>query len=225
MLSVQIRANRKLFGVKVFYPPNSIGKTDCPYFQEKSKSILQKNITEENTHGKDKGVKMFELNDVLVYGTNGVCKISDIRKENLSGIKAETYYILSPIFGTQSTLYIPTENRKLSDKLRPVMVKEKLSEIMNTAKENDLPWETDDRVRGEKFHDIVANGLSSDLLLVIKCIVRRRNELKLKIKKLHAADERTLALCEKIASEEYAYAYGIDIAEAVTYIENELTAA
>lgn len=168
---------------------------------------------------------MFELNDVLVYGTNGVCKISDIRKENFSGLKSEMYYILSPVFGTQSTLYVPTGNSKLSTKLRPVMVKETLNEMMNTAKENDLPWEADDRIRGEHFHEIVSNGLSPELLLVIKCIVRRRNELKLKIKKLHAADERTLALCEKIASEEYAYAYGIDVAEAVTFIENELTAA
>lgn len=164
---------------------------------------------------------MFELNDILVYGNNGVCKVCDIRKEKFSGTPT-MYYILSPVFGTQSTLYVPTENPKLSSKLRHVMLKETLDDMMTTAKNSEIKWESDDRTRGEKFHDIIAKGLSCELLLVIKCIITKRNELKLKIKKLHSADERALALCEKIAGEEYAYAFGVDVEDAISHIENEL---
>lgn len=204
--------------------PKSNGKSVCPVFRTNSRNTSQNNTTVVNTHGKDKGRKMFELNDILVYGNNGVCKVSDIRKEKFSGTPT-MYYILSPVFGSQSTLYVPTENSKLASKLRPVMMKETLDNMMTTAKNSEVKWESDDRTRNEKFHDIIAKGLSSELLMVIKCIVIRRNELKQKIKKLHAADERALALCEKIAGEEYAYAFGVEVEDAVSHIENELAQA
>lgn len=168
---------------------------------------------------------MFEQNDILVYGNNGVCKVSDIRKERFSGATPTMYYILSPVFGSQSTLYVPTENSKLSSKLRPVMLKDKLEDMMNTAKNASVSWENDDRVRGEKFHNIVSNGLSCELLLVMKSIIIKRNELKKKIKKLHTADERVLAICEKIIGEEYAYAFGVEVNDALSYIEEKLTDA
>lgn len=167
---------------------------------------------------------MYELNDVLVYGTNGVCRISDIRKENFSHSKAEIYYILTPVFGSESTLYVPTENNLLVGKLRPVMIKDDLVNMLNFAKCSDVKWNDDDRVRDEEFHCIISKGLSKDLLLIIKNIISHKNELRMKIKKLHAADERALALSEKIAGEEFAYAYGINVVDAVALLENELTA-
>lgn len=166
---------------------------------------------------------MFELNDVLVYGTSGVCKISDIRKERFASAKAEMYYILSPIFGAQSTLYVPKANAALVGRLRPVMLKDDLSSMLSRAKLSNVKWNNDDRTRDEEFRSIVSNGLSTDLLMMIKNILLHRNELRVKIKKLHAADERVLALSEKIAGEEFAYVYGIDVSDAVTLLENELT--
>lgn len=165
---------------------------------------------------------MFELNDVLVYGANGVCKICDIRKERFASSKAELYYILSPIFGTQSTLYVPKENNILVKKLRPVMLKEDLHSMLDCAKSSDVNWNNDDRTRDEEFRSIVSHGLSVDLLLLIKAILIHRNELRVKIKKLHASDERVLVLSEKIAGEEFAYAYGMEVHDAVTLLENEL---
>ena len=167
---------------------------------------------------------MYELNEILVYGNNGVCRLVDIRKEIFTGSPA-MYYILSPVFGGQTTLYVPIENTALSSKLRPVMLKETLHEMMLTAKSSAADWEKDDRLRSEKFHTIVSNGLSSELLTVLKSLVIHRNELKQTVKKLHNADERTLALCEKIIGEEYAYAFGVDVSDALSHIENELTAA
>lgn len=167
---------------------------------------------------------MYELNEILVYGNNGVCKVVDIRKEQFKGSPA-MYYILSPIFSRQSALYVPIENTTLSSKLRPVMLKETLHEMMLEAKSSEAVWENNDRVRGEKFHTILANGLSSELLKVLKSLVIHKNELKQTVKKLHNADERTLAICEKVVGEEYAYAFGVDVDDALSHIENELTVA
>ena len=99
------------------------------------------------------------------------------------------------------------------------------SYFLTVPKSSEAVWENNDRVRGEKFHTILANGLSSELLKVLKSLVIHKNELKQTVKKLHNSDERTLAICEKVVGEEYAYAFGVDVDDALSHIENELTAA
>lgn len=168
---------------------------------------------------------MFELNDVLVYGNNGVCRIADIRKERFTAAKEEMYYILSPVFGSQSKLYVPMKNIQLVEKLRPVMYKDALTSMLSAAKQVNVKWNSDDRIRDEEFHSTVAKGLNTELLVLIKNILFHKIELKDKIKKLHASDERMLTLSEKIAGEEFAYVMGMDVSEAVAFLEKELTAA
>jgi len=166
---------------------------------------------------------MYELNQILVYGSSGVCKLVDIRTEHFTDSPA-LYYILSPVFSSQSTLYVPIENPKLSSKLRPVMMKETLHEMMITAKNSSVIWETNDRIRAENFNKVVSNGMSCELLTIFKSLIIHKNELKNSVKKLHNADERTLALCEKIVGEEFAYAFGVEVNDALSHIQNELVA-
>ena len=175
------------------------------------------------TRGKDK-VFMYELNEILVYGNNGVCKLVDIRKERFSGAPT-MYYILAPVFDSRSKVYVPVNNEKLASRLRPVMLKEKLHEMMLEAKSSEITWESDDRKRGQEFHDIVSGGLSLELLTVMKTLVIHRQELSRSVRRLHSADEKTLALCEKIVGEEFAYAFGVDVDDALSHIEGEFTAA
>lgn len=166
---------------------------------------------------------MYELNQILVYGNSGVCRLVDIRTETFTDTPA-LYYILSPVFSSQSTLYVPIENPKLSSKLRPVMMKETLHEMVLTAKNSSASWESDDRIRAENFNKVVSNGMSSELLTIFKSLILHKHELKSGVKKLHNADERTLALCEKIVGEEFAYAFGVEVDDALSHIQNELVA-
>ena len=166
---------------------------------------------------------MYELNEILVYGNNGVCKVVDIRKEQFTGSPA-MYYILSPIFSRQSALYVPIENTTLSSKLRPVMLKETLHEMVLTAKHSNACWESNDRIRAENFNRVVSKGMSSELLTIFKSLIIHKHDLKSGVKKLHHADERILELCEKIVGEKFAYAFVVEIDDALSHIQHELVA-
>ena len=54
---------------------------------------------------------MFNIGDCVMYGTSGLCKIIDIRKENFGG-KPEEYYILELVFDQSTVIYAPLENNK-----------------------------------------------------------------------------------------------------------------
>lgn len=169
-------------------------------------------------------MKMFQLNDVLVYGNNGVFRLEDIRNESIMG-KTMTYYILEPIFENRSRFYVPVSNETLTATLRPVMMKETLHEMMISARDSDVAWQEDDRIRDREFHDIVAGGMSCDLLRVMKAIILHKIELKNTVKKLHSADEKILAACKRIIGEEFAFAFGVEVDDALSHIESEFIAA
>ncbi len=51
---------------------------------------------------------MFKVNDKVVYGTHGVCKIAEITNKTV-GKCTMNYYVLKPIYQENQTLYVPTE--------------------------------------------------------------------------------------------------------------------
>ena len=167
---------------------------------------------------------MYEKNEILVYANYGVCRLTDIRRENFTD-QPEMYYILSPVFDERSTIYVPTESLTAEKKLRPIMTKDALDEMLNNAVHSETQWESNDRKRGEQFKSVTAKGLSPALLEVMKSLTIKKDELKKKVKRLHVSDERTLAACEKIVGEEYAYAFGVDVNDALSHIKNEFLSA
>lgn len=167
---------------------------------------------------------MLELNEVFVYGNNGVCRLDEIRSEDILGKKCMCY-IFTPVFDSHSKFYVPVGNQALTSSIRPVMVKEKLHEMVVHARSSSIGWEQNDRKRGEEFHSIIVGGLSEDLLTVMKVLLRRKKELCSTVRRLHSADEKALAACKKIVGEEFAYAFGVDVDDALSHLEQELTAA
>lgn len=164
---------------------------------------------------------MYEQNDILVYGNNGVCRLVDIRRERFGGAYG-MYYILAPLYDSRSRYYVPVGSDKLKARLRPVMEKGELDGMMNAARGGEAVWEPDDRKREHDFHEIVSKGLSEELIGVMRTLLLRKRTLMQDTRRLRSADEKVLSLCEKIVSEEYACAFGVDVGDALSYIRGEL---
>ncbi|MGN0518237.1 MAG: CarD family transcriptional regulator [Acutalibacteraceae bacterium] len=165
---------------------------------------------------------MFEINDVIAYGTTGICKIEDIRSEKLfSGDKKKImYYILKPIYSPGSTVYVPVDNEKMTVKMRYILTKDEIDDMINQAKNKRIEWINDDQSRAVRFNDIMANGICADLLTLVKCLYDRKQQLAQTNKKFHAADERVLLAAEKSIKEEFAYVLEIDVDDVGNYILN-----
>lgn len=67
---------------------------------------------------------MFSKNEYIIYGSTGVCKIIDIVKKKFGFNKEREYYILKPAYDTNSTIYAPIDNDKIS--IRKIMTKEEV---------------------------------------------------------------------------------------------------
>ena len=55
--------------------------------------------------------KLFRVNDVVIYGSQGVCEITGIEERQISGEMIK-YYVLKPRNDSGATFYVPTWNEK-----------------------------------------------------------------------------------------------------------------
>jgi CarD family transcriptional regulator len=167
----------------------------------------------------------FKKNDYIVYGTNGICHIEDIQPMSFDRKKdSDLYYILRPLSNPASTVFVPLKNENLTSKMRDVMTKEQIHELLEDMKGKELPWEQNRRFRSETFHEILTKGVQEELLLMVQCIYMRKKQLTEDGKKLPTTDSNTLKAAEKLVEEEFAYVLNIAKEEVGSYIKGVMTA-
>ena len=165
----------------------------------------------------------FEKGQHVIYGTNGLCTVEDIKKMSfIKGEKAKEYYILEPVKAKASTIFVPMDNEKLMSKMRGAMTKGQIDSLLLGMSDKELAWEDDRRVRAETFHDIIAKGVSEDLLLMIRCIYIKKRDLEERNKKLAMTDNKSLEFAEAMVEEEFSYVLDIKRSEVGAYIRKVL---
>ena len=165
----------------------------------------------------------FDIGEYVSYGINGMCNIEDIRPMQLSqSVEKMMYYILRPESNPKSTIFVPVNNQKLVSKMRELMTKDEINAMLVRMKDRTLEWEKDVRFRTESFHEILNNGVNQDLILMIRCLHRKRQELIQLGKKLPARDNNTLKTAERLVEEEFAHVLHIKCEEVSDYIRDVL---
>ena len=165
----------------------------------------------------------FDIGEYVSYGINGMCNIEDIRPMQLSqSVEKMMYYTLRPESNPKSTIFVPVNNQKLVSKMRELMTKDEINAMLVRMKDRTLEWEKDVRFRTESFHEILSNGVNQDLILMIRCLHRKRQELVQLGKKLPARDSNTLKTAERLVEEEFAHVLHIKCEEVSDYIRDVL---
>ena len=165
----------------------------------------------------------FDIGEYVSYGINGMCNIEDIRPMQLSqSVEKMMYYILRPESNPKSTIFVPVNNQKLVSKMRELMTKDEINAMLVRMKDRTLEWDKDVRFRTESFHEILNNGVNQDLILMIRCLHRKRQELVQLGKKLPARDSNTLKTAERLVEEEFAHVLHIKCEEVSDYIRDVL---
>ena len=160
---------------------------------------------------------MYKIGSIVVYGTEGLCKICDIT-ERTFGKETSEYYVLSPLSNEAETVFVPKNNEKVLKRMRPILSKERASELLEAAPSEYGVWVENDRERQQMYKQILLCGSSEDLLMMTRALYLHQIELLERGRKLHAADERFLKEAEKMLFEELAYVFNITVAEVLPLI-------
>ena len=160
---------------------------------------------------------MFKINDYVVYGSNGVCKVTDIEQVTLRNEELE-YYILSPVYNEKMTIKTPVNNQKIL--MRELMTKAEIVNLLKEISKNETVEIEDSRRRVEEYKAIIRRGNAEELIKVINSIKLEKDE-KISIgKKLNKTDEDIMISASKQLYQEMAIVLDIDVDEVQDYIKN-----
>lgn len=164
---------------------------------------------------------MFQINDTVSYGTQGVCTVSGIKKMNLSG-KQEDYYILKPIYQTHSTIYVPVSNEALVAKMRRVISREEIQELIRIMPDEDTIWIENDAERKEKYQQIISSGNRQKLVQLIKTLYLEQSKRQNAGKRLRQSDEQLFKRAENLLYSEFALVLDIKPEQVVPFLHEQI---
>lgn len=162
---------------------------------------------------------MFKVNDYVMYGSTGVCKIIDISKEKHISINSEEtdYYVLHPVFNDNIVIKIAVNNPNAP--IRAILTKDEVLSLIKTMPEQETIWIDDNRERSEYFKAILKSKESEDWVKLIKTLFLEKEARSLVGKTLTKTDEGIMNTVEKLLYEEFAIALGISPDEVLLFIE------
>ena len=165
---------------------------------------------------------MYPIGSFVMYSSSGVCSVSDIRAESFAGTKKD-YYVLMPVSGATSHIFVPTDNEKLLARMRPLLSREEVESLITHFRSENPEWIADSRARGTYFQQALLEADPLELIRVVKAITQRKIELADKGKKNLMADEQVLKRAERILHGEFSLVLGVEVEAVSSMIERELS--
>ena len=164
---------------------------------------------------------MLKVNDTVLYGTTGVCTVSNIEQKTIGKVTRQ-YYVLKPVSHSASTVYVPADNEALLSKIRDVLSVEEINDILQKLKSTEDIWIENEEQRKQRFNEIILSGDRLGCLLIIKTLKNHQNELSEKGKRLHLADERLMKEAQRLIDDEFAFVLGKDLTEIPVFIRTAI---
>ena len=161
---------------------------------------------------------MYKINDRVIYGTEGVCTVTEIA-ERTFGNTTDVYYVLKPMNKNGSTIMLPVSNFALVSRLKRVLTASELRQLIaDTRTAAGADWIENEKQRKEHYRALLMNCEREELVRHIKSLRERSEEQKRIGKRLHACDERFLEDAERMLHDELSVVLGIPREEIRAYI-------
>lgn len=167
---------------------------------------------------------MFRVDDIVVYGRNGVCRITDIGTISMSMVDShKLYYTLKPLFGRDAVHYVPVDRE--GSVMRSVMTRKQAQELICEIPGIECAFSTNEREREAQYKEALRTCDGRELVKIIKLLYGRKQARIRQGKKMTSVDERYLSQAQERLYEELGYALDIAKDKVESYIADHIVAA
>ena len=166
---------------------------------------------------------MFEVGDIIVYGSNGVCRVKSIAPSKDQKEKGRLYYELSPVY-RDCTIFTPADNQKVF--MRPVISREDAEALIDEIPSicAEVYHNRVLRQLAEHYEEVIRSHDCRELVRMLMSLFNKRKELESQKRKFGLVDERYMKRAEELLHGELAIALGMGIDEVQPYIKERVAA-
>jgi len=165
---------------------------------------------------------MFKVGDMILYGSTGVCRVTDITTRDFSGADADQlFYILIPLY-QNGIISTPVNNTKIF--MRPIISKDEAERLIDM-----IPT-----IRAEAYHSQILQELTehyekllktydcTELVELTMSIYAKKQYVEQQKRKFGAVDERFMKQAEELLFGEFAAALDIPRESVPDYIAGRI---
>ena len=167
---------------------------------------------------------MFQIGETVLYGTEGVCKITSIEEMKIGTSKGK-YYVLKPIYRENATIYVPIDNARLIERMRRVLSTEEINTLLDEVIQEEAVWIEDANERKAEYSKILVSGDRHGVVRMIRTLYQRRQQLRSMGKHLRSGDDQMLRDAEKLLNDEFSLVLNIPQRDVPEYIRSRIEAA
>ncbi len=160
---------------------------------------------------------MFEINEFVFYGSEGICSVDDIVSSPFSDVKTDAkYYVLHSLHGGSNTAYVPLDG---AEKLmRPVMSRSDIDALVKSIPGIELFGECNLKQLKEKYGAALRSGDPTEWIRVIKTVADRTLNGRDGGKKVSDAERSFSDNAKRVLYKEMATVLAINEDDIETYI-------
>ena len=168
---------------------------------------------------------MFQIGELVVYGSTGVCRVEEIAGLDQPGRDREKrYYLLKPLW-QDGVIYAPVDSAKVP--MRPVMGRAEAEALIDRMP--DIPAAScrgnTAQALAQQYQSAVRDGGHQALIQMMKAIHHKRGVAESKNRRLGMIDERYMKQAERMLYGELATALEIGYDDVEDYIAARLDGA
>lgn len=163
---------------------------------------------------------MYQIDDLIMYGSTGVCRVSDIT-EQVFNDEDKLYYVLEPLYQS-GVIYAPVDNEKVF--MRPVISEEEAKSLID-----DIPAIHTEIYRNNSmqqltkyYQSVIDTHKCFELLKLTKSIYQKKQAALAQNRHLGQIDKKFMKRAEDLLFGEFAAALHISREDVQEYIRKRL---
>ena len=150
---------------------------------------------------------MFQVNDYIVYGNSGVCRVESIGPMSFGESDEKDYYTLVPVYQKGSRIFTPVDNEKVV--MRPILSEEESNALIDSIVDI-VPLEiSDEKHREDAYKEAIRTGDCRSWVRVIKTLYGRMEKRTQMGKKATSSDEKYMHMAKENLYGELAFSLSI----------------
>ncbi len=163
---------------------------------------------------------MYEIDDLIMYGSTGVCKVSDITTQ-VFGNEDKLYYVLEPLYQS-GVIYAPVDNDKVF--MRPVISEEEARQLIRDIPEihTEIYKNSSMQQLTKHYQSVIDTHKCLELLKLTKSIYMKKMDALAQNRHLGQIDKKFMKRAEDLLFGEFAAALNISREDVQAYIRKSL---
>ena len=166
---------------------------------------------------------MYQVGELIVYGTSGVCQVDAVGPQPARTGNQQPYYTLRPLHGTE-TIYTPVDSRVA---MRPVLTKNEADAlILQFPSLSAAPISgANTQLLAHSYQHAFQSNQCADLVRLLKAIHAKDDAARRQGRRPGKVEDRYRKRAEELLYQELSVALGLPEEEVPRYIRRQLAGA